>query len=317
MYKVRLTLAGVAVAAVLALPAGASADRQYRVPHPQYPVPFGVRALVEGLVGAIAHPTEVAGANVGCRPTWRHPYPVVLVHGTLADEADNWVTLAPLLADAGYCVYAANYGQTTLSLGDRIDAIGDIATSAGQLAAFVGGVLAATGAQQVDIVGHSQGGMMPNYYIKRLGGAPFVHTLVALAPSNHGTTEEGLATLLEKLPLASEITTLADDVGLAALVQQQVGSPFETSLFADGDTVPGPYYAVIETSHDEVVTPFTNAFLSGPDVTNILVQNQCPDDAVGHVGLFEDWPALQNVLNQLGPADPDFQATCTNYGLDF
>jgi Lipase (class 2) len=309
MQKVRLTLATAAIAGVLALPAGAGADAHFAAP-------YGWTAVVDGLIGTVVHPASVAGANRPCRLTWRHPFPVVLVHATLADEANNWVTLSPLLADAGYCVYAFNYGQTKLSLNNRIDGLGDISTSAGQLAAFVSGVLAGTGARQVDLVGHSQGGMMPNYYIKRLGGARFVHTFVALAPSNHGTTEDGLVTLINKVPFVSSLTTaLADDLGAQSLVQQEVGSPFETSLFADGDTVPGPRYVVIETSHDEVVTPFTNAFLTGPDVTNILLQSQCPSDPVGHVGMFEDSPALQDVLNQLGPADPRFQPDCTNFGV--
>ena len=52
-------------------------------------------------------------------------------------------------------------------------------------------VLAATGAAKVDLVGHSQGGMMPRYYLKFLGGAALVNRLVALAPSNHGTTLDG------------------------------------------------------------------------------------------------------------------------------
>ena len=43
----------------------------------------------------------------------------------------------------------------------------------------------------------------------------------------------------------------------------------------------GPRYAVIETSHDAVVTPYQNAFLTGPNVTNILIQDQCPANPAG------------------------------------
>jgi hypothetical protein len=36
--------------------------------------------------------------------------------------------------------------------------------------------------------------MMPRYYLKFLGGASSVHTLIGLAPSNHGTTLDGIGT---------------------------------------------------------------------------------------------------------------------------
>jgi hypothetical protein len=72
---------------------------------------------------------------------------------------------------------------------------------------------------------------------------------------------------------------------------------------------------VIQTTHDEVVTPYANAFLSGSSVTDITIQNQCPSDPVAHIGTFEDSLALQNVLNQLS-ASPNgwFSATCSKYG---
>ena len=52
-------------------------------------------------------------------------------------------------------------------------------------------MLAGTGASKVDIVGWSQGGMMPRYYINNLGGASKVNMLVGFAPSNFGTTWTG------------------------------------------------------------------------------------------------------------------------------
>ncbi|GAA0456689.1 hypothetical protein [Streptomyces olivaceiscleroticus] len=53
------------------------------------------------------------------------------------------------------------------------------------------------------------------------------------------------------------------------------------------------------------------------DVRNIVLQDQCPKDPVGHVGMFVDGPAIQNVVNALGPDDPDFRAECTDYGFGF
>jgi pimeloyl-ACP methyl ester carboxylesterase len=286
---------------------------------PPHAVPFGQTASDLATYGELFAPTQLEGANVPCTPSAAHPYPVVLVHGTLADMASNWVTLAPLLANLGYCVYALNYGDTNASGGGRVEGLGDIPTSAQQLSGFVEQVLAETGASKVDIVGHSQGGMMPNYYIRFLGGAAKVHTLIGLAPSNHGTTEGGLVTMLQANPILAAIThDFLDAIQAPALYQQEVGSTVETETFAGGDTVPGPRYVVIETALDEVVTPYTNALLHGRNVTDILVQGQCPDDPVEHIGLFDDWPALQNVVNQLSahPA-PNFEATCTDYGQNY
>ncbi len=282
-------------------------------------VPYGSEAVIDATWNETWAPTSVAGANNNCKPTAAHPYPVVLVHATFADEGSNWVTLAPLLYNAGYCVYSFNYGETILSgLLGSIDGLGNIETqSAAELNSFVGKVLSKTGASKVDMVGHSQGGMMPNYYLKFLGGASKVHTLIGLSPSNHGTTVSGLTTLIEKFPFASLLVPVfLEVIGAPALPQQESGSAFQKKLFAGGDTVSGPRYVVIQTTHDEVVTPYTNAFLSGSSVTNITVQNQCPKDPVAHIGMFEDSPALQNVLNQLSSSpNGSFSATCSNYGL--
>ena len=129
---------------------------------------------------------------------------MILVHGTFADMADSWQALSPLLFDNGYCVFALNYGSYEGSGSIGIDAVGPIAHSAEELSAFVDRVLAATGAKKVDLVGHSQGGMMPRYYLRFLGGAAKVKALVGLAPSNHGTTLEGLFTLAGFFPGANE-----------------------------------------------------------------------------------------------------------------
>ena len=176
--------------------------------------------------------------------------PVILVHGTFADMADSWQALSPLLYDEGYCVFALNYGSYDGSDSLGVYATGDIAQSAQQLSTFVDKVLAATRAKKVDLVGHSQGGMMPRYYIKNLGGASTVDTLVGLAPSNHGTTLEGLFTLAGYFPGGSSIA----GADCPACEEQEAGSSFITSLNAGGETAPGVNYTVIESDNDEVVT---------------------------------------------------------------
>lgn len=273
---------------------------------PHYPVGTFTQAF-SSLGNSTDAATPPPGANVaGCMPSADHPYPVVLVHGTFENQYFNWLELAPTLANAGYCVYTFNYGANSNTDGSFYG-LGDIATSAAQLQTEVRTVLQETGASKVDIVGHSQGGMMPRYYINDLGGAQYVHMLVGLAPSNYGTTLDGLATLGNALGLTQPI---ADTIG-ASLGEQVQGSSFLTALNKT-PTQPGVTYVVIETKDDEVVTPYTNAFLpAGPNVQNITIQNQCPADSTGHVGTAFDGVVNQDVLNALGADSPTFAPTCS------
>jgi triacylglycerol esterase/lipase EstA (alpha/beta hydrolase family) len=240
-----------------------------------------------------------------CKPSAAHPRPVVLVHGTFEDMSGNWQALSPLLFDDGYCVFALNYGSYNNSGAFGVYGTGPIEGSAQELSAFVDRVLSATGATQVDIVGHSQGGMMPRYYLKNLGGASKVHTLVGLSPSNHGTTLNGLFTLASHFPNAN--AAFAD---CPACAEQEAGSTFITNLNNGGDTVSGVDYTVIQTQNDEVVTPFTSAFLTGPNVTNILLQAQCSLDQGEHLSGPYDHIADQDVVNALDPAHAA-TAACT------
>jgi triacylglycerol esterase/lipase EstA (alpha/beta hydrolase family) len=230
------------------------------------------------------------GANdFSCRPSPARPQPVVLVHGTLLDMTTSWNLISPLLKSKGYCVFALDYGGR---------ATGPIEDSAAELGRFVDRVLTATEARRVSIVGQSQGGMMPRWYIRFLDGADEVSEVVGLVPSNHGTTQP-----------------LTDVVGpfCFACLQQKAGSEFISTLNA-GDETPGPIdYTQITTRLDEVVTPFSSAFLQGPRTTNVLVQDKCPLDVFEHVGIVYDPVAIQWVLNALGrpgPADPGFRPRC-------
>jgi triacylglycerol esterase/lipase EstA (alpha/beta hydrolase family) len=181
---------------------------------------------------------------------------------------------------------------------DTFYGLAHVAGSARQLAAYVQQVLAATGASKVDVVGHSQGGMMPRYYLKFLGGASYVHALIGLAPSNHGTTFDGIGTFAQQEGFAQPFLSGRCD----SCYDQLAGSAFMTLLNSGGDTVRSVIYTVIETRYDEVVTPYTSAFLSGRTVTNIVVQNQCPADLSDHVGLAYDPVALHDVTNALDPS---------------
>ncbi|MFE5584886.1 esterase/lipase family protein [Kitasatospora sp. NPDC056531] len=244
------------------------------------------------------------GANDwNCRPTAAHPNPVVLVHGTFANRYENWLALSPLLKGLGYCVFALDYGtipgitSTGSGLLLPIGGLGPVPASAAQLASFVDLVRNATGAAKVDIVGHSQGGMLPNYYLKFLGGASKVDKLVGLAPSNHGTTLDGITKLAPYFPgVADLIYTVCQ-----ACRDQAVGSDFNRAMASRPDTVPGVSYTVISTVYDEVVTPWQTQFLTGPDVDNEVLQDHCPITLAEHVAIAFSPTALHLVTNALDP----------------
>ena len=267
-------------------------------------------ASLMGVPAAQADTVDVSppGANDwSCKPSAAHPYPVVLVPGTFENMAKNWATMSPALKSQGYCVFALNYGAT-----NGVDATGPVADSARQLAPFVEKVLASTGARKVDLVGHSQGGMMPRYYLGFLGGADKVNHLVGIAPSNHGT--RGLIT---PTPDAVPPATSVGGSNCQACADQQAGSPFLTELNSIGDTVPGPAYTVISTTHDEVVTPYPSQFLAGPaqQVTNITIQDKCPADVIDHDQAPNDPVTQRLVSDALGqpagrPGNPAYQPSC-------
>ncbi|MEU8775965.1 alpha/beta fold hydrolase [Streptomyces sp. NPDC048606] len=241
-----------------------------------------------------------------CKPSAAHPRPVVLVHGTFGNSVDNWLGFAPYLVNRGFCVYSLDYGQ--LPGVPFFHGLGPIDKSAGQLAAFVDKVRTATGTPKVDIVGHSQGGMMPRYYLKFLGGADKVNALVGLAPDNHGTTLLGLTKLLPYFPGAEDLISTATP----GLADQIAGSPFQTKLNEGGDTVPGVKYTVIATRYDEVVTPYRSQFLDGPNVRNVLLQDLCVLDLSEHVTIgLTDRIAWHEALNALDPARAE-RTTCAS-----
>jgi len=291
----RLTLVATAVAAAVgALFAGPAAPAQAA------PLPIDWNWM-NGFFNNVLDPqTPPPGANDwSCHGSASKP-PVILVHGTWENQKDNWAAFSPFLKNNGYCVFTFNYGGNAT---DTTYGWKSIAKSAEELRTFVGMVRIATGAPRVDLVGHSQGGMMPRYYIKFLGGKDSVRKLIAIAPSNHGTTLSGLADLGEFLGLIPAVAAVQP-----AAIDQTIGSDFMKKL----DTCPnGPNadicagdpveYTVIETNGDQIVTPYTNAFLNGAKA-NIEIQKQCPLDFTEHLGITYSQNAAQLVLKALDPS---------------
>ena len=292
----------------------------------QYPVPWTfAAALPAGMQdGPDVPPPGSHSADQPCTSS-AHPDPVVLVHGLMADQSDNWQTIAPFLADNGYCVYSLTYGNDT-SQGrpfDQFGGLADMTQSAGQLASFIAQVLTTTHAAKVDLVGHSEGGTMPDWYLKFDGGYRYVERFVALSGVMHGTDFWGAGTLYalgqaynpgaaqqfaslmgggctsctQFLPTSTWMEALDDPA-----VSGPAGAPATVCPY-DGASVEGVTYTSIATSNDELVRPPTSDFIDPRcgNSHNILVQSQCPLDQADHLSIAADPVAAQDILNALDP----------------
>ena len=258
-----------------------------------------------GAVSSLENPPP--GANdFACKPSAVHPRPVVLVHGLSATMGANWGYLSPLLKERGYCVFALTYG-----LDPRISQFGapggviPVEQSAPELGSFVNRVLAATGAKKIDLVGHSEGTFMPQYWLKFLGGAAKVNRYVAWTPLYDGTTVYAV----------DKVRDLAGQFGLdgpavdavaafcGSCPQFVAGSEMQRKLAAGGAAAPGVRYTTVMTKLDELVTPWSSGYMETPGATNHVLQDICPGNLSEHAAVAFDPVAAQLTFNALDPPD--------------
>ncbi|GAA5049637.1 esterase/lipase family protein [Nocardia callitridis] len=256
-----------------------------------------------------------------CKPSAEHPNPVVLVHGTWSNAYNAFAYMGQPIKDAGFCTFTFNYGRSNLIEGGGLGSVlpgvngtGYIQDSAKQLSAFVDRVLVATGAPEVDMVAHSQGGPMSNWYTKFEGGADKVGKLVTLGATNHGTTLVGIGALGRAVNnLGIDILGFIEMFVGHAGIQQTVGSDFVNKLNEGGDTASGVDYTVIGTKYDEITTPYNLTFLQpgpGATVRNVTLQDGCEQDVSDHLTMMYSPRALSLALQALDPVGhPNLQCT--------
>ncbi|MEU1809752.1 lipase family alpha/beta hydrolase [Micromonospora aurantiaca (nom. illeg.)] len=207
--------------------------------------------------------------------------PVVVVGGLIGISIAYEPIAARLRAD-GYRV--SIYQLPNLGFGD-------IRESARALSSYVDQVRAATGASRVDLVTHSEGGLVSRWYVKFLGGADKVDQYVSLGSPQYGTY---VANILAVVGLGS-------CAGIVACQQMTIGSSFLAELNG-GDDTPGPVrWTTVRTWQDELVRPVDNAVLAD-GATNVLVQAWCPLRVVGHLGLVLDGTTYTAVRQTLAGA---------------
>ena len=245
------------------------------------------RRLVLGLLalGTVACAVLVAllawrsSAPPGPAASQERPGPVLLVPGYGGGTAS-----LQLLADR---LTAAGRDATVLALPGN--GTGDLILSADALDSAVDEVLTRTGAESVDVVGYSAGGVVARLWVADGNGA-VVRRVVTLGSPHHGTA---LA------DLAGDVAPGQCPVGCAQLAP---GSDLLRRLNAGDETPEGPTWVSVWTTQDRTVTPPDSAELDG--ALNLSVQSVCPDARIDHGDLTRSPLVQEIVLAELAPGEP-------------
>ena len=145
-------------------------------------IDIGVREDLSGARHALSYVRHLARGNRIKRKAFfesideRHP-PVLLLHGYLGTRGSMYI-LERRLNDDGICVFSFNLGSLNVR---------DIRTSAFLIHRKIESILAQTPVKKIDIVGHSMGGLIGLYYVKKLGGHEKVRKLIMLGTPQKGT----------------------------------------------------------------------------------------------------------------------------------
>ncbi|MFC9794064.1 lipase family alpha/beta hydrolase [Streptomyces sp. NPDC127584] len=198
-----------------------------------------------GIVAERLAPTPEPSPTTGRRP-------VLLVHG-LVDNRSVFVVLRRSLTRSGRdCVESLNYSPLTC----------DLRAAAEVLGRRVDEIRARTGHAEVDIVGHSLGGLIARYCVQRLGGDSRVRTLVTLGTPHSGTT---VAPLADAHPLVR---------------QMRPGSEVLREL---AEPAPGcrTRFVSFWSDMDQIMAPVETARLDHPD----LLVHDVRVSGIGHLAL--------------------------------
>ena len=163
--------------------------------------------------------------------------PILFVHG-YASGGSIWDTMRDRFLADGWpadhlATWSYNYNQSN-------------ATTAEEVRDQVLNLLASTGAEEVDIITHSMGGLSSRYFLKFMGGDELVEAWVSLAGPNHGTG-------------------WAYGCLSWSCFEMRPGSNFLDTLNQGNETPGGARYGTWWSSCDEIINPDDSVILKGAD----------------------------------------------------
>lgn len=268
----------------------------------QLPVNYSVLQWFSDTNNAKPPYTPPGGNDWSCTPTAAHPRPVVLVHGITGNGA-GWPAMSPLLHNNGYCVFSVTYGIYP-GQGGPIAGMGGlepIPQSSTELRDFVNKVLAATGAEKVDLLTWSEGTLVGAHYLLFDGGNKLVDQTFNLVPIWAGThAVDPIVNAAYGLGVEDSVFTALRPICQGCVDMLPI-SPFIQTLQAAGVYAPEVHYTNLATRADTEVVPYTSGLREAPNATNIVLQDVCPVNLAGHNSVSVDPTVAALMLNTFTP----------------
>lgn len=194
--------------------------------------------------------------------------PVLIIHGFLGTRGSMYMLERRLVED-GFVVVSFNLGTLNVR---------DIRRSAFLIHRKIERILAQTPSQRIDIIGHSMGGLIGLYYVKKLGGHARVRKLIMMGTPIRGTWAALMGVMTLGLWSTSSWQLLPRSRFLDELAQ--------------GPMPPGVEVHTIAAARDWVV-PLPTTRLTGASATTV---------PLGHSSLVVSEEVYRRVVATLRPA---------------
>ncbi|MFD3427597.1 esterase/lipase family protein [Nocardia fluminea] len=262
-----------------------------------------VAVISTGGIAAAEAPATPFETLTACPASTRTDPPVLLIPGTNATVDKSLGPVREALIADGRCVYSLEYDSTQ-----------PISDSVTYFTSAVERIQEANPGQRIEVIGKSQGALIARAVSLKFADRAVhpIRTVIAISGPQHGV---GTVAGIEVPSKAARALPPELPFPTPAVRDMLAGSAYLSELNNGPMTAPEVRYVMTATSYDRTVTPYTSAFIDAPNVTNILVQDGCPEDHTGHIAGSTDPRTTDLVLHALDPVrHPTIRCAANNDG---
>jgi pimeloyl-ACP methyl ester carboxylesterase len=248
---------------------------------------FPRKLLIAGmLLATVASATFTSSAPVaaeeetGAQSTAK--YPVLITSGLVGFDAYMKVLEYRIEQSGVFDAYV--WSPPQLGVGNSDGAAAEFETKIKQLQAKYPG-------QKIDVVAYGVGGLAARQYIQTIGaGRNDIDSLVMLATPNQGT---------QLANVAQEWSFDVCGIFFPICKELQTNSPYLAAMNNPAVPLGDTDYTLIVSREDELIIPYTNAFMPIGGADNVVIQDQCPNHIMEDLGMPFDGVVYSGVIDAL------------------